>query len=345
MAKRRIGIGIIGGSGYGAGELLRLLAVHPECEVVTIASRSHAGTPISELHPNLFRIYDLTCEAELNLAALQQYEEHVVFSALPHGVSSGTIAELLKEAPQNLRVVDLSGDFRLSDAALHSQFYPESEFQETLRRRFAYGLPELNRESIAKASCIANPGCYATACILSAAPLVNWMKAEVFFDAKSGTSGAGRSPSAGTHHPAVHADVSAYKVLAHRHEPEIQQVLGPDLPCSFVPQLLPVARGIYVTAHLRFGEPVSQALLADRYASLYGKTTFIRMRTSPPHLDHVLFSNFCDIYVAARGNRAVVCAALDNLVKGMAGQAIQNLNLMCGLPEETALLFPSPGLA
>ena len=344
MTGKTIGVAIVGGSGYGAGELLRLLASHPAAEVASVVSQSHPGQPIAALHPQLAAFHSLTLSPALNLEQLASYPASVVFSALPHGASARMIDELTRSGtPDTLRIIDLSGDYRLSDPALHARFYPETG-ATPLRGRFCYGLPELNRGSIAAAKLIANPGCYATACILAVAPLIGRYRGAVFFDAKSGSSGAGRAATAETHHPYLHANVAAYKIFSHRHEPEIQQVLGADLECSFVPQLIPVARGIYVTAHLQFEKEVdAQSLYAD-YMRCFAAARFVRLRQEPPALANVVCSNFCDISIAVRGRRAVAIAALDNLVKGMAGQAIQNMNLMCGLPEDTGLHFPPPGL-
>jgi len=340
--QKQIGVGIIGGSGYGAGELLRLLAYHPEVEVLSVVSRSHVGKPITDLHPHLASFYNLCCDAELNLQALSKYKYSVVFSALPHGVSAKTISKLAVEVPE-IRIIDLSGDFRLIDKNQHEQFYPDSPFCPEIRSKFCYGLPEVvGLEKISNSRLIANPGCYATACILAIAPLINHFQASVFFDAKSGTSGAGRALSETTHHPLMHSNFSAYKVLQHRHEPEIQQVIGQDLKCSFVPHLIPVTRGIFVTAHLELSQAVEEKTILSLYHEFYAGKHFIRLRQ--PQLEAVATSNFCDIAVACRGNRIVAMSALDNLVKGMAGQAIQNMNLMCGLTDTTGLLFPAAGL-
>lgn len=349
---KQIGVGIIGGSGYGAGELLRLLATHPQTEVVSVVSRSHIGRPISDLHPQLLGFYDLICEEKINFKNLSLYDQKVIFSALPHGVSAKTISALLEtDSSDSLRIIDLSGDFRLKNLHDHAIYYPESPACNEIRDQFCYGLPELSplsqttgRKEISKSRLIANPGCYATSCILAVAPLIGKKSASVFFDSKSGTSGAGRSLTSTTHHPEMHGNMTAYKALQHRHEPEIQQFIGQDLPCSFVPHLLPVARGIYTTAHLEFATDVRQEELYALYQEFYKNARFVRLRPTPPRLEDVVTSNFCDISVTSRGRRAVIMTALDNLVKGMAGQALQNMNLMCDLPEETGLLFPAPSL-
>ena len=345
MTEKKIGAAIIGGSGYGAGELLRLLSVHPFCAVRSVISRSQYGKNVREAHPHLAGFYDLRFESELKTHELEPFETAVVFFALPHGVSARAIEEFIeRNRHPRLRIVDLSGDFRLSNPEMHKEFYPESPLYAGLRSRFCYGLPELFREKIKSSDYIANPGCYATACLLAVAPLIGKVSADVFFDAKSGSSGAGRAPSADTHHPALHANAAAYKVLSHRHEPEIQQNLGEDLKCTFVPHLIPVSRGIYATAHLRFAEAVDLEEMRKLYSSFYSNASFVRVGCNPPQLANVVCSNYCDTFITVRGNRGVAMAAIDNLVKGMAGQAVQNMNLMCGLPEDTGLNFPPPGI-
>lgn len=342
--EKKIGIGIIGASGYGAGELLRLLVNHPDVDVVSLVSRTQS--PITDLHPHLLDFYDLKCEPELNIDAIKNYEQQIVFSALPHGVSAKTISALLANYNQpNFHIIDLSGDFRLSNPEQHSKFYPESPLCEDIRSKFCYGLPELvGTSTISKAQHISNPGCYATACILSVAPLIKKYRGSVFFNACSGTSGAGRNPTQTTHHPEMSTNITAYKVLQHRHEPEIQQEIGSELPCSFVPHLIPIARGIYVTTHIELNEFVALENIVELYKEFYANKRFIRLRSTPPQLEHVVGSNFCDISIEVRDRRVIVMCAIDNLVKGMAGQAIQNMNLICGLKEDTALSFPPSGL-
>ena len=347
MSKKRIGVSIFGGTGYGAGELMRLLAGHPEAEVVSVISSSSAGKEVSAHHTHLKGFCDFPFSAELKTESLKGCAQKVVFFSLPHGASASTIGSLLPVLEgEKMKVIDLSGDFRLKDEELRKKHYGDDKGREELIGRFIFGLSELNREKIVKAQYLSNPGCLASACILAAAPLVAGRAAgDIVFDAKTGTSGAGRTPQANFHHPEVHTGAFAYKILEHRHEPEIAQALsetgGRKVDISFVPHVIPLSRGIYATAYLTLVEKSSREELLDCYRRFYENCPFIRIRTTAPHLADVTGSNFCDITVVVRGKRVVAVAALDNLVKGMAGQAIQNMNLMCGLPEETGLLIPS----
>lgn len=343
-------VGILGGSGYGAGELLRLLTQHPRATVVSVTSASSSGEPVERVHPHLRGFYALRMTKSLDLERLLAVDRAVVFSALPHGSSGSAITDLLaelrrREADRRVRIVDLSGDFRLRDIRTHERYYPESPALPELRARFVYGLPERQRDDIRSATLVANPGCLASAAILAAAPLLaDGFAGPVAVDAKTGSSGSGRALKETTHHPTRHADFRAYKPLAHQHEPEILQAWG-DPPgdrirISFVAQSMDAARGIYVTVHLTLPREGDTAALLRRYAEFYEECPFVRVGEESPALQNVVGSNFCDVSVACRGRQVVAMAALDNLVKGMAGTAIQNMNLMCGLAEETGLWVP-----
>ncbi len=338
---------ILGAGGFGAGELLRLLVQHPSATVVSVVSSSRMGEPIHALHPHLRGFYDLQTTGEIDRDRLLAAEHAVIFSALPHGVSGKTLDELLRQiASPNVKVVDLSGDFRLTVAATHQKTYPDSPWLPERRGEFVYGMPELNRDKIALSRAVANPGCLATAAILAAAPLVeSGIIGPLVVDAKTGSSGAGRVPKDTTHHPTRHADFRAYAPLAHRHEPEILQALGNSpggrLELSFVPQSMAVSRGIFTTVHATLAEPTDAAALKRRFERFYARTPFVRLVDGSPSLEDVVGSNFCDLAVAVCGRQTVVMSAIDNLVKGMAGTAIQNMNLMCGLNETLGLWTPS----
>ena len=350
--KPTVNIAILGGSGYGAGELLRLFVSHPAASVVSVGSTSHVGRLVVELHPHLRGFYDLRFSDGVDVERLLDAEHAVVFSSLPHGASCAAIDALLNAAERSagaerLRVIDLSGDLRLKDKEIHTRFYPETPILPQLRAAFAYGLPELARDEIRSARCVANPGCLAGAAILSTAPLArDEYTGAIALDAKTGSSGSGKQLKETTHHPTRHANFRAYQPLAHRHEPEILQALGDPrgrrLETSFVTQSIDAARGIYVTAHLTLAEPSDTPAVRERYASFYLDAPFIRVVEDAPELQNVVGSNFCDIGVACRGRQVIAMAALDNLVKGMAGSAIQNMNLMCGLPETLGLWTPAP---
>lgn len=342
----RIGIGIAGGTGYGAHELLRLLSNHPHCEVVTISSRSEASTPVTHFHRDLHGLYDLSFDAELHIKKLAAFERRFVFTALPHGASISYINLLLETDPA-ISIIDLSGDLRLRNESVHHAHYPESPFVADLRSQFVYGLTELNHAAIKTARHISNPGCYPTATSLAAAPLIadQRISGPLVVNAASGTSGAGRSLADTLHHPLRHASVKAYKALSHRHEPEIHQALG-DPECTkyelmFVPHLLPVTRGIHISLYTTLSTPLSSAEALALYRDFYKDSPFVRVVAEPPELADVIGSNFCNIHITTRGRQAVVFAVEDNLIKGMAGQAIQNMNLMLGL-DETAGLLQAP---
>lgn len=343
-------VAILGATGYGAGELLRLLAGHPRARVVSLVGRSHVGEPIDAVHPHLRGFYDLRISPEPDLTALRDAPAAVVFSALPSGVSGRAVAELLERAGDaRLRVIDLSGDLRLRDPQMHRRFYPETPELSQLREQAVYGLPELNAERIARARIVANPGCLAAAVILALAPLAKpGLDGPVAIDACTGSSGSGRSLKETTHHPTRHGELWAYRPLAHQHEPEIVQAVrdatGVEAAMSFVPHSMDAARGIAVTLHATLREPANPDRLRTHYEAFYAQAPFVRIREAPPRLQHVVGSNFCDIGLTARGRQVVVLAAIDNLVKGMAGTAIQNMNLMCGFEQTQGLWFPAPRL-
>lgn len=362
---------ILGGTGYGAGELLRLLTQHPHVHVVSVTSTSQAGEPVAAVHPHLAGFYDgLRLTAEIDFPRLLAAEHAVVFSALPHGASGPAIEALVDQqggasaaeqsaqrtpvpgstaasrAARGLSIIDLSGDLRIRDEEVHARYYPDGPALHRLRGQFAYGLPELNRSAIAAGRWVANPGCLATAVILAGAPLLDAaFEGVVVADVKTGSSGSGRSLKESTHHPTRHADFRAYRPLAHQHEGEILQAWGDPrgqrLRLSFVAQSMDVARGIFASVHVTLPEPIRTEELLARYERFYADSPFVRLRAETPTLQDVVGSNFCDIAVACRGRQVLAMAALDNLVKGMSGAAIQNMNLMCGLPETTGLWMPA----
>ena len=345
---KSIGIGILGGTGYGAGELLRLLCQHPEAEAVSVVSSSNAGKKIEQHHTFLKGFYPFTFDSELNLKALTKYKHKVVFAALPHGVSGKVVEALSGEAKRlGIKIIDISGDLRLKDASLRQRFYPEVNVAQSFKDECIYGLPEVRSEEIKRAQFISNPGCLAVSSILSLAPIVNEIDGMVHLNAKTGSSGAGRTPQPAFHHPQLHANCFAYKMLEHRHEPEIKQELeyikGAEVLMSFVPHVIPVSRGIYITAHFCLKREMLPNDLLFLYKEFYKESPFIRVREISPQLEYVVGSNFCDVFITSRGKTAIAIAVLDNLVKGMTGLAIQNMNLMCGLDETLGLWQPSFG--
>jgi N-acetyl-gamma-glutamyl-phosphate reductase common form len=347
--KRNFGVAIVGGSGYGAGELLRLLSAHPLIEVAAVVSRSHAGTSISSVHSHMERVSSLVFTESLTQDWHKPYKKAAVVCSVPTGAAVPVITDILSQQLEpTLPIVDLSGDLRLTEPSTHAQHYPEVPFSGGLRSQAVYGLTELNAASIANSKLITNPGCLATAAIVGLVPLRDTdIAVHVVVDAKTGTSGAGREPQPAMHHPIRAHDCMAYKVLEHRHEPEILQALGSGFSAKdsfmFVPHLLPVSRGCLVTCYIACRDEASAATLPERYRTFYKSAQFVRLRDRPSRLVDVVGTNFCDLHLVIRGNQAIVSSALDNLGKGMAGQCIQNLNVLFGLAEETGLLVPALG--
>jgi N-acetyl-gamma-glutamyl-phosphate reductase common form len=346
---KKIGAIILGGSGYGVGELLRYLVFHAEVEVVAVTSASNVGERIEDLHPHLSGFYpNLACTAEVDLSLLSKFQYGVVFSSLPHGTSSVELGKILeKNIPANIHLIDLSGDLRLQDEETHLQHYPDIKFEKSLRSKFEYIIPEINQSELK--GHISNPGCLSTAGAIALFPLTKLpLKGSVYIDAKTGTSGGGRSPQASFHHPHRHGNLIAYKVLSHRHEPEIRQATGltAKVDLAFVPHLLPVSRGILVTLYATLEDKnLSQRELEDHFKKVYSGSYFVRYRKQTPSLHDVVGTNFVDLSVNIRDHQVVVIAALDNMGKGMAGQAIQNMNLVCGLDQSSGLKVPALGLS
>ncbi len=333
-----INIGIIGASGYTGGELLRLLAHHPEAKVVAATSRSLAGKYVWEEHAHLRGIYDLKFE---NLAPKDVASRcDVVFTAVPHGTAMGIVPELLEE---KIKVIDLSADYRLK----HDVFEKVYGMKHTDPREVVYGIPELHPE-VSEQDFIANPGCYPTGASLAAAPLAAAGVIErVVFDSKSGISGAGAEPSNVSHYPNMAENIQAYKLTNHRHKAEIVQELkrldsGLE-KISFTPHVIPSVRGILTTAHIFVKKEMTVGQIDEIYTTFYKNKPFVRVVQNIPMLGHVRGSNFCDIgYEIEKGSdRIVAISAIDNLVKGASGQAIQNMNHMLGLDEVTGLWIPA----
>ncbi len=340
-------VGIINVTGYAGAELARLLYNHPEADVVSVTGRSEAGKKLADVFPHLAS-YDLTIEPELASGV------DFVFSALPHAASAEACAPLVRAG---LPVVDISADFRLHDAAVYSEWYGGEHPAQDLLPDAVYGLPELHREAIKGAKLIANPGCYPEGAILALAPAVKAgiIGPEIIVDSKSGVSGAGRGPKQNLQLGEAGESVSAYGLDGHRHWPEIHQEVAAIWPegatpkITFTPHLIPMTRGILTTAYaplvpgaLPDGEAAKTAV-REVYDQFYSDEPFVRVATTPPATKQTRGNNMCLVYptVDVRTGRLVVVSVLDNLVKGAAGQAIQNMNLMLGMPETTALDMPA----
>ena len=333
--------GIINVTGYAGVELARLLYRHPEVEITSVTGRSAAGQKLGTVFPHLADI-ELTITAELG-------DVDIAFSALPQKESA---KEVIPTLQRGIKVVDISADFRLKDAADYPKWYGFTHPAPELLQEAVFGLPELYRSQIATARLVANPGCYPTGAILALAPALKagLIEPDIIIDSKSGVSGAGRTLSLGTHYSEVNEDVSAYSLEGHRHLPEITQELAflhpkPAPSVTFVPHLIPMTRGILTTAYARLspGKIASgekgQAELTGIYRDFYKNEPFVKVAAASPHTKHTWGNNLCIVYptVDTRQNRLIAISALDNLVKGAAGQAIQNMNLMFGFPETMAL--------
>lgn len=335
----KIRAAIIGGSGYGGSELLRILLFHPNMEIALVTANEHAGRAVGEVHRNLNKLTDLRLVDNPN--NFSKIDADVVFFALPHGQA----LELIPQLPAGTKVVDLSGDFRLDDREVFEQFYGIEHKAADLQSTFAYGLTETNREAIAKAERIANPGCFATATLLALAPMVNsgLITGKIVVDAKTGSSGSGAKAAANTHHPQRSNSFYAYKPFKHQHVPEIEQHLrtigNREHELVFMTHSLPVSRGIFASCYLETSVEMTNGDLRNLYEHFYEGCFFVRIVEGSPDINWVKNTNFCDIAVHSSGRNVVIFSAIDNLVKGAAGQAVQNMNLMFGLEETAGLML------
>lgn len=334
-------VAIIGPTGYTAYELLQILRRHPGARVTTLASRREEPPPIDEVFPALTGLVKLKCE---NLTPEQVAARcDVAFTCTPHGAAMEYGPAF---AAAGKKLVDLSPDYRIRDRAVFEKWYKLPHTDAAGLSRAVYGLPELFRESIRGATLVANPGCYPTASALAIAPLLRAGLADlsepVIIDAASGISGAGKKAADAHHFPERNEAFAAYGIGTHRHTPEIEQtaatVAGRPASVIFTPHLIPADRGILATVYVKPARPVETAELRDLFARTYADEPFVRLRTDSPNTKHVSGSNFCDIAVWSVKGRIIVVSAIDNLVKGASGQAVQNMNVICGLPETAGLI-------
>lgn len=348
---KRFRAAVIGGSGYGGAEMIRRLLIHPEVELVRVASIDFVGEPLSAADPALEGATELTFEDLPPAEAARGVD--VVLLGLPHTVAAARVPELA--ALPGVKVVDMSGDFRLQDAAAYARWYRHVHPCPERLRDFVYGLPELNRDRIRAARFVASPGCFATTIELSLLPLARAGLLEgamIHVQGITGSSGSGVAPSAGTHHPVRAGNLRAYKPLEHQHVPEILEALtaagARGLALRFVPVSAPLVRGILATAFVELPEEWTQERVERLYRDAYAGEPFVRVpRRRLPEVAAVSGSNHAEVGVvvgpALAGRRTVTClGATDNLVKGGAGQAIQNMNLMLGLDEKASLADPGP---
>jgi len=335
-------VSIIGATGYAGAELLRILHNHPEAEVVHLTSESHTGETISSLYPHLRGIYDQVLMSMKDIEKIGT-DSDFVFIGLPAGHAM-KIGRALADFPT--RIIDLGADFRFSDTAVYEKWYKvEHTYKEAER---VYGLAELYRDKIRTAKIIGNAGCYTTASILALAPLARHQLIDVntiVVDAKSGVSGAGRSARLSNHFPEMYDNFRAYGVANHRHTPEIEQAVadlsGEACVLNFTPHLVPDARGILSTCYAKLKPGVTAEQVDAAYEALYAKEYFVRLlgRNGYPFTKAVRGSNFCDLgwHIDSRTGRVIVLSVIDNLVKGAAGQAVQNFNIACGFDEKLGL--------
>lgn len=338
-------VGIIGSTGYAGAELVRILMNHPEAEIIWYGSRSYVDKKFSEVFGNMFQIVEDVCKGE-NISELSEKAD-VIFTATPQGLCASLVNE---EILGKTKIIDLSADFRIKDVAAYEKWYQINHPTPQFIPEAVYGLCEINRDKIKSARLIANPGCYPTCSFLSIYPLAKEGLIDmnsIIIDAKSGTSGAGRGAKVANLYCEVNESIKAYGVAAHRHTPEIEEQLsyasGEDVVINFTPHLVPMNRGILVTAYANLKKDITEEEMFDIYHSYYDKEYFVRVLDKGicPETRWVEGSNFVDIGIKkdARTNRVIMMGAMDNLVKGAAGQAVQNMNIMFGLDEACGLKY------
>lgn len=345
---------VVGGAGYVAGELLRLLAAHPGFQLEAVIAARHPGGELVQAFPQLRGSLSLThFEGQTRLEqALQAGRPLGLFFAGPHGTSAasiGSVLELAKQAGAEVRVVDLSADFRHADAETYAHIYGQPHGAPEWLPHFTCSVPELYRG--APEGHVAHAGCFTTAVTLGLAPLLasGWVKGRVFVSAVTGSTGAGKTPSAGTHHPERHDNLYGYQPLVHRHVPEmvhiLEQATGVRCALNFVPHSGPFARGIYATIQAELTEAVSPATLLDGYRRFYAHAPLVHVGLEPPRLREVVGTQRAVLGVSVQGQSAVIFSTLDNLVKGAAGSGIQWMNRLWGLPETLGLPVAGIGWA
>jgi N-acetyl-gamma-glutamyl-phosphate reductase len=342
-AEKRINVGIVGGAGYGGAELLKLLLFHPRVHLSFVTSRRHAGKKISTVNRFLTGVTDLSF-TEPDIEKLPQDTE-MVYLATPHGTSMQLVPEIVGVLPK-AKIIDLSGDFRLKDPDLYRQYYKNEHSSTDFLGRFVYGLAELNREAVRSAQYVANPGCFATGIILALAPLFSCGAVGEALSVVSvtGSSGSGELPKEVTHHPVRAHNFKAYKILDHQHTPEIEQFFRDrfdnwDHDIGFIPQSGPFVRGIFTTATVH-NDSIGRNEVENAFSEYYGGEKFIRVVEGSPELYAVQGSNYVEVSGTVRRGFVVAMSAIDNLVRGAGGQAVQNMNIMFGFDEHEGLEFP-----
>lgn len=338
-------VGIIGATGYTGAELVRLLCAHPDIELTVLTSRQYEGRRFDQVYPAMTGIIDLSCEA-FSVNGLCDKADFV-FTALPHGLPMQYIPELVSRGK---KVVDLSADFRFGDPAMYESVYQTHSAKELIKKA-VYGLTEVYSDKLRNASLVGNPGCYPTSILLPLVPLLKDNLIDfhsIIADSKSGVSGAGRSLSLTAHFCEVNESLKAYKIATHRHTPEIEEILSEQackpITISFVPHLVPITRGMLSTIYVNLNKNISADTVRKCLNSFYANSPFVRIRPEgqPPDTLYVRGTNYCDIGLKMdeRNNRMIIVSAIDNLMKGASGQAVQNMNIMLGLEETAGLSSP-----
>ncbi|MCF7888000.1 MAG: N-acetyl-gamma-glutamyl-phosphate reductase [Candidatus Omnitrophica bacterium] len=336
-----IKVGILGATGFTGEKLVEILLSHPEVKITYIASRTKEPVLYSEIFPKFSKKTSIKCQPLNVEEAIDSCD--LLFLSLPHTVSMQFVPKILEKGK---KVIDLSADYRFKKAAVYKSLYEKEHQDQKNLKKSIYGLPELFKEEIKKAQLIANPGCYPTSIILALYPLLseNLVKDKIVIDSKSAITGSGRKASLDYHYANLANNFWAYKPFIHQHQPEVEEILGEklikSLTFSFLPQVASFEAGIYSTIHLSLKKKINKELVSKIYNKYYQSYPFIRLGAKIPKLKDVVGTNFCDIgfVVDKEGQNAIVISTIDNLVKGAAGQAIQNMNLMLGLKETTGLL-------
>lgn len=338
-----INVGIVGATGYTGTELVRLLHRHQKVNIEVVTSESNVGQKFSSIFPSYTDIFD---KELVSLKDLKKYKLDLIFLALPHKVSMGFLKE---NGTFGAKIIDLSADFRLKSSDEYEKWYNTPHIAKNELKKVVYGLPEFFRNKIRTAKIVANPGCYPTSAILALGPLLkkNLIKSKgIIVDSSSGVTGAGAKASSKTHFPEVFGNFGAYGVATHRHTPEIQSTLkdytGKKTEVLFTPHLLPIDRGILSTTYSTPTGKLDSELLKEEMDNFYKDEKFVRVVDNPPSVKNVRGSNYCDIYVQydERTNKVITISVIDNLVKGAAGQAVQNMNIMFNFLETTGLKNP-----
>lgn len=342
----KLKVGIIGASGYAGAELVRILLNHPEVEIAGINARSYIGKPIASLYPGFKNVTNMIFESDDEVIK----KSDLIFASLPHGLSEPIAKKCIDN---NKKFIDLGADFRLDDEKDYKEWYQLEYNEKDLHKQSVYGLSEIHRDAIKEATIIGNPGCYPTSIALGAYPAIHASIVDtnhLIIDSKSGTTGAGKELSELTHFPRTNEAFSPYKVAAHRHTPEIEQMLSEiadeKTTITFVPHLLPINRGIISTMYLPLKKEITLEEIHALYLDAYKDEKFVRVLDLGAFADlkYVKFSNYCDIslHFDKRTNTLIVVSAIDNMVKGAAGQAVQNMNIMYGFKEDSGLNLIAP---